>query len=75
MIKFKKSEIVKVANKITNNSELFGDEVDSVVFQLSELSNAANKYGFDLEGEISSMWGQTVKVIAIPNYYKHAWSF
>lgn len=35
MLKFKKSEIHKLANQLTCNSELFGDEVASVIAQLT----------------------------------------
>lgn len=75
MLKFKKSEIEKIANKITSNSELFGDEVMSVTAQLVSLSNSANKYGCLMEGKISDCWGGTVTVIAMPDKFKHSWSF
>lgn len=75
MLKFRKSEIQKVANKLTHNSELFGDEVMSVTSQLSELSNSANKYGCPIEGKIRNCWGNTISVVAMPNKFKHSWSF
>lgn len=75
MLKFRKSEIEKVANKITCNSELFGDEVTSVTSQLASLSNSANEFGCPMEGKISNCWGDSVTVVAIPDKFKHSWSF
>lgn len=75
MLKFKKSEIEKVANKITSNSELFGDEVMSVTSQLVSLSNSANEFGCPMEGKISDCWGNFVTVVALPDKFKHSWSF
>ena len=45
MLKFRKNEIHKLANQITCNSELFGDEICSVTSQLVTLSNSANEFG------------------------------
>ena len=75
MLKFKRSEIEKVANKITCNSELFGDEVVSVTSQLASLSNSANEFGCLMEGKISDCWGGAVTVVAMPDKFKHSWSF
>ena len=75
MLKFRKSEIKKVAEKITRNSESFGDEVSSVIAELSSLSNSANELGCELTSEISDCWGGKVSVIAIPNKRKHKWTF
>ncbi len=75
MLKFKKSEIEKVANCLTCNSELFGDEVVSVASQLVSLSNSANEFGCSMEGKIRNCWGGTVTVVAIPDVRKHSWSF
>lgn len=75
MLKFRKSEIKKIANKITRNSESFGDEVSSVIADLTSLSNSANELGCELTGEISDCWGGKVSVIAIPNKRKHKWTF
>ena len=61
MLKFKKSEIETLANKITYNSELFGDEVTSVTYQLASLSNSANEFGCPMEGKISDCWGWSCK--------------
>mgnify|MGYP000959432261 CR=1 FL=1 len=75
MLKFRKSEIKKVAEKITRNSELFGDEVSSVVADLTSLSNSANELGCELTGEVSDYWGGKVFVTAIPDKRKHQWIF
>ena len=75
MIRFRKSEIEKVASRLTCNSELFGDEVMSVTSQLSELSNSANEFGCSMEGKIRNCWGGTVTVVAMPDVRKHSWSF
>lgn len=75
MIKFRKSEISVLANKLTRNSELFSDEVISVTSQLSELSNSANQFGCNMEGKIATMWGSSVTVVAMPDVRRHSWSF
>lgn len=75
MLKFRKSEIKKVAEKITRNSELFGDESSSVIADLTSLSNSANELGCELTDEISDCWGGKVFVTAIPNKRKHQWIF
>lgn len=74
-IKFKEREIKRVAESITSNSELFGDEVISVISQLAELSDEANKYGCRMEGKVDDMWGCKVPVVALPNHYRSSWSF
>ena len=75
MIKFKKSEIDNVARKLTHDSELFGDEVLEVMAQLSSLSNSANKFGCRMEGSIADCWGNTIKVVALPDKYQDNWTF
>lgn len=75
MLKFKKNQIEKVAEKITRNSELFGDEVSSIIAELTSLSNSANELGCELTGEVSDYWGSKVSVIAIPDKRKHQWTF
>ena len=75
MLKFRKNEIHKLANQITCNSELFGDEICSVTSQLVTLSNSANEFGCSMEGKIRNCWGGTVTVVAIPDVRKHSWSF
>lgn len=75
MIKFKKSEIKTLANRLTCNSELFGDEVASVTSQLVLLSNSANEFGCSMEGKIRNCWGGTVTVVAMPDVRKYSWSF
>lgn len=75
MLKYKQDEIWEIAEKITCDSEAFGDETLAVVGQLAELSNDANKFGIEVEGSISDMWGGKVAVVAVPNIYRHSWSF
>lgn len=75
MLKFRESEIKKIANKITRNSEIFTYELSSIILDLTALSNSANELGCELEGVISDCWGEEVFVIAIPNKRKHSWTF
>lgn len=75
MFKFRRNQIQKLANKITRNSELFGDEISSVIAELTSLSNSANELGCELTGEISDCWGGKVSVTAIPDKRKHKWTF
>lgn len=75
MFKFKKSEIMSLANKLTCNSELFGDEVEIVVCQLSSLSASANQYGCAFTGAVRDCWGNSITVTAIPNHFRDSWTF
>ena len=75
MLKFKKSEITKIVNKFTKNSELFCDEVASVTSQLIALSNSANEFGCAMTDTISDCWGGSVIVTALPDKRRHTWSF
>lgn len=75
MLKFTKSGINELANKLTHNSELFGDEVIDVTGQLVELSNSANEFGCPIEGVIDDCWGNSIPVTAMPDVRKHSWSF
>lgn len=75
MFKFRKSEIMSLANKLTCNSELFGDEVEAVVCQLSSLSASANKYGCIFTGTVRDCWGNSITVTAIPNRFRDSWTF
>ena len=68
MLKFRKNEIHALANQLTANSELFGDEICSVTSQLVTLSNSANEFGCLMEG-------RTVTATAIPDKFKHHWRF
>ncbi len=70
-----KSNLRKVAEKLTDNSELFGDEIDSVVFHLNNLLKSAEEFGTPMIGEVNNMWGKTFKVIAYPTVRRHEWSF
>jgi len=75
MLKFRKNQTEKVACKITRNSELFGDEISSVIAELTSLSNSANKLGCELTGDVSDCWGGKASVTAIPDKRKHQWTF
>lgn len=75
MLKFRKDQIIKVACKITRNSESFDDEISSVIAELTSLSNSANELGCELTDEISDCWGGKVSVTAIPEKRKHKWTF
>jgi len=74
-IKYKRREIQQLAEKIVSNSEMFGDEVENVACELGELSSSANKYGCEMEGRIHDYRGEIVGVVAIPDRYRHNWSF
>lgn len=74
-MEFRKAEIQKLANKITADSELFGDEVAIVAAQLTELSNSANEFGCRMTGKIRDCWGGTVTVTAVPDHFRTNWSF
>lgn len=75
MLKFRKSEIMSLAKDLTCNSELFGDEVEAVVCQLSSLSVSANQYGCAFTGAVRDCWGNSVTVTAIPNRFRDSWTF
>ena len=75
MLKFKKSEITSLAKDLTCNSELFGDEVETVVCQLSSLSASANQYGCAFTGTVHDCWGNSITVTAIPNHFHDSWTF
>ena len=75
MLKFKRSEINELSDQLTNNSEVFGDEVASVTFQLVALSDSANKFGCPIEGVIRDCWGNSIPVTALPDIRRHSWSF
>lgn len=75
MRKFKKSQIKSFAKQLTHDSELFGDEVMSVIAQLTLLSNTANEYGCKVEGMIANGYGNSIAVAAMPDKYQHCWEF
>lgn len=66
--------IEAVASKITCNSK-FEDEVLSVVADLVELVNSANKFGCVMTAEVNNLWGHTVTVTAVPSVRQYSWSF
>lgn len=69
------SDIKKIADAITSDSELFGDEVASVISDLSSLWDDAQRFGTTFTRSIPDMWGHTVTVSAIPTTKKDSWSF
>ena len=75
MKKYTKNEIEKMTAEITHNSELFDDECDAVAHDLSVLSQSANELGCEITGIISDWWGDSVTVTAIPDVYRHEWTF
>lgn len=75
MIKFNKASVIETAKKITGNSAIYADELDSVALELSALAESANQLGCKLEADVADWYGGSVRVCAIPDKYKHAWSF
>lgn len=69
------SDIKTIAKAITSDSELFGDEVASVISDLSFLWDDAQKFGTTFTRTIPNMWGYTVTVSAIPTTKRDSWSF
>lgn len=49
------TQISDLANKITGNSDLFGDEVSSVIAELTSLWNDATTFGCLFTREIPNM--------------------
>lgn len=70
-----KATVEQVANQLTCNSELFGDEVGAVVRQLMELVNSAEQFGCEMTGKVSNYWGNTYTVTAVPSVRRDTWSF
>ena len=66
-----------VANLITGNSELFGDEVDCVIRQLYSICKDAEQFGCPISAPINNMWGGDVFVTALPSpaNRRYEWSF
>ena len=75
MLYVTKRSISKVARKITCDSWLWGDEIETVELQLGELVYSAETYGCKITGEVPNMWGGTVTVCAVPSHYRHSWTF
>lgn len=75
MIQVTKETVKEVANNLTRNSELFGDEVMSVTGQLMELVNSAEEYGCEMYGQVRNYWGNTYDVVAVPKNRKTHWVF
>ena len=75
MIKVTKENLMVVANTITDDSQIYGDEVITVVHHLAVLVKTAETYGCDIYGSVPNMWGSQVEVVASPTSYRHEWSF
>ena len=74
-MEFRRENIDAIAKQITHNSNLFGDEVEGVIGQLTSLMNSAEKFGCVMEATIDNYWGNTVNVKAVPNVKRDEWSF
>lgn len=74
-MEFRRENINEIAKQITHNSDLFGDEVEAVIGQLTSLMNSAEEFGCVMESTVNNYWGDSVKVKAIPNTIKTEWSF
>lgn len=72
---FRRENINAIAKQITHNSDLFNDEVEAVIGQLTSLMNSAEEFGCAMEGTINDYWGNSVEVKAIPDVVKTEWSF
>lgn len=70
-----KGNLGEVAKRLTHASEIYGDEVSFVELALKELVDTAEKYGCVIDGTVNNMWGNTVKVTAVPTHRRHSWSF
>ena len=69
------SKIPAIAARITCNSDIWADEVDSVTSALVALLADAEQYGCTFTRQISDCWGGSVQVTAHPITRKHEWSF
>lgn len=74
-MRYASKEIEKMTAEITRNSELFGDECDAVAHDLSVLSQSANELGCEITDTIPDWWGGSVIVTAVPDTYRHEWTF
>ena len=74
-MEFRRENINEVAKQITHNSNLFGDEIEAVIGQLTSLMNSAEEFGCVMEGTVDNYWGGSVEVKAIPDTIKREWSF
>ena len=75
MIINKTTDLASVAKSITCNSEIFGDEVMSVISSLTDLLRNAEEYGCAFVGTVNDCWGGSVVVTAVPSVYRHSWTF
>ena len=69
------SDLFKVAQTITSNSELFGDEVETVEGELRDALLQAETIGSPLTTKVHDMWGGMVSVTAYPAHRLHKWTF
>lgn len=75
MIITRNSDLQVVAQKITCDSELFGDEVMSVLSELASLVRDAEEYGCEFTRQVGDWWGGSVSVTAVPSHRNHSWVF
>ena len=71
----KNTDLCQVAQVITSNSELFCDEVDTVISQLSSLVRDAETYGCSFTRLVADGWGGSIEVTAVPLCSKSCWVF
>lgn len=71
----KNGNIDVAVNKMTHNSEIYGDEKQSVKHDLIELLRNANKYGTAFEGVVPNCWGENFLVVALPKRRQRSWKF
>lgn len=69
------TDLVSVAKSITCNSEVFGDEIMSVVSSLTDLLRNADEYGCNFVDTVNDCWGGSVVVTAVPSVRCHSWTF
>lgn len=67
--------INELACSITSNSELFSDEVQSVISHLVDLWEDTLKYGCNFTRNIPTMWGSFVTVKSICPQPRNSWTF
>lgn len=72
---YSSSDLRKIAESITNTSEVFGDEVTCVQGELQDVLSQAETLGCDITTEIHDMWGGKVCVVAHPAHARHEWIF
>lgn len=69
------TDLFEVAQSITSNSEIYGDEIDNTVTRLAEIRETAERFGIRYSDEIPDCWGGTVTVTAYPSTRRTRWTF